>query len=203
MSETEIIWRSPLAGAAVPGRYGNPDVPAPGIALTVITARDIVRIAPFTGKRTQANRALRKLCRLALPAVGKASAHGGFTLAWAALDAWLAMAPGTGRGDLYGRLSDTLGGSAAIVDQTHGLTAIAVSGRHVRDLLAKGTGVDLRPASFAADACAATQMEHTAVHLRCTGEDAFELLVPTSQAASFWHFLTEMALEFGFEVSHT
>lgn len=187
----------------MPGRYGNPDVPTPGIALTVITARDIVRIAPFAGKRTEANRALRKVCRLALPAVGKASARGEFTAAWAALEAWLVMAPGTGRGDLHGRLADALSASAALVDQTHGLAAIAVSGAHARDLLAKGTGVDLRPASFGPDACAATQMEHTAVHLRCLSENAFELLVPTSQAVSFWHFLTEMALEFGYEVSHT
>ena len=198
-----MIWRSPLEGIAVPGRYGNPDVSAPGVTLSVLTGRDIVRISPFAGKRSEVGAALRKICKMALPPVGKSSAKDGTTLAWAGLDAWMVIAPGKGRGDLYGKLARALHTSCAVVDHTHGVTGILVSGHKARDLLAKGCAVDLDPSLFAAGACAATQMEHMGIHLRRTGEDAYELLAPTSQVGSFWHFLTEMALEFGFEVEES
>lgn len=200
MSETELKWRSPLEGVAVPGRYGNPEVAAPGVTLRVITGRDVVRISPFAGQRNPASAALRKVCNMALPAVGKSSAKAGIVVAWTALEAWVVMAPGEGRGALYGKLERALKTSCAVVDHTHGVVGILVSGPRSRDLLAKGCSIDLEPSLFAVRACAATQMEHMGVHLRRAGEDDYELLVPTSQCGSFWHFLTEMALEFGFEV---
>lgn len=201
MSETEIMWRSPLAGEVVPGRYGNPDVSSPGVTLSVVTGRDVVRIAPYSGQRNPASAALRKVCNMALPAVGKSSAKGDTVVAWAALEAWVVMAPGEGRGTLYGKLEKALSSACAVIDHTHGVVGIRVTGPRSRDVLAKGCAVDLDPALFPVGACAATQMEHMGIHLRCAGEDDYELLVPTSQCGSFWHFLTEMALEFGFEVT--
>ena len=196
-----MTWRSPLAGDAIPIRRGNPAVPLPGVILAVIVGRDLVRVAPFAGQRKATSDILRALCKLVLPPVGKSSAKNGNVVAWAAMDAWLVMAPGTGRGELYGRLAKPLRSCAAVVDHTHGVTGIRVSGPKARDLLAKGCAVDLDPMLFAVGACAATQMEHTGVHLRRAGTDEYELLVPTSQVASFWHFFTEMALEFGYEVA--
>ncbi len=195
-----MTWRSPLEREAVPGRYGNPEVSVPGVTLRVVNGRDIVRISPFAGKRDPASAALRKVCKMALPAVGKSSAKDGYVVAWAGLEAWMVMAPGKGRGGLYAKLARSLRTSCAVVDHTHGVTGIDVSGERARDLLAKGCAVDLDPALFAVGACAATQMEHMGIHLRRTGEDAYQVLAPTSQVGSFWHFFTEMALEFGYEV---
>ena len=160
MSETEIMWRSPLAGEVVPGRYGNPDVSPPGVTLSVVTGRDVVRIAPFAGQRNPAGAALRKVCNLALPAVGKSSAKGDTVVAWAALEAWVVMAPGDGRGALYGKLEKALNSTCAVIDHTHGVVGIRVAGSKARDVLAKGCAVDLDPALFPVGACAATQMEH-------------------------------------------
>ena len=200
MSGTEILWRSPLEGVAVPGRYGNPDVSTPGVTLRVVSGRDVVRVSPFAGQRNAASVALRKTCKMALPAVGKSSSKDGVVTAWAALEAWMVMASGKGRGALHGKLERALGASCAVVDHTHGVVGIHISGAKARDLLAKGCSIDLEPSLFPVGACAATQMEHMGVHLRRAGEDDYELLVPTSQCGSFWHFLTEMALEFGFDV---
>ncbi len=200
MSETDLKWRSPLDGVAVPGRYGNPEVAAPGVTLKVITGRDVVRISPFAGQRNPASAALRKVCNMALSTVGKSSTKAGTVVAWAALEAWVVMAPGEGRGAFFGKLDRALRATCAVVDHTHGVVGIHVSGPKSRALLAKGCSIDLEPSLFAVGACAATQMEHMGVHLRRAGEDDYELLVPTSQCGSFWHFLTEMALEFGFEV---
>ena len=198
-TDGEMVWRSPLAGHVKEGRQGDPDAAVPGVTLGVVTGRDVVRISPFQGKRNPASAALRKLAGTALPAVGKSSRKGDHAVAWYALEAWIVMAPGKGRGELAGRLQRALKTSAAVVDQTHGITGIRVSGHNARDLLSKGVAVDLDPVAFPVGACAATQMEHVSVHLRRTGDDAYELLTPTSTVASFWHFLTDMALEFGFE----
>lgn len=201
MSETsrEIAWRSPLAGHVTPGRHGNPDAAVPGVRLEVVSGHEVVRVSPFRGKRNPASAAIRKLTGMALPAVGKSAAKGDYAVAWFALEAWVVMAPGEGRGALAARLQRALKSSAAVVDQTHGTTGIRVSGHNARDLLAKGVAVDLDPLAFPVGACAATQMEHMGVHLRRTDEDEFEILAPTSMVASLWHFLCEMALEFGFE----
>lgn len=201
MSETEqeISWKSPLDGHVTAGRFGNPDVPLPGIVLNVVTGRDVVRVSPFRDKRTSASAALRKLAKIALPAVGKSTVKQDYTVAWFALDAWIIMMRGEGRGGLAGKLQKSMRTSAAVVDQSHGVTAISVSGHKCRALLAKGCAIDLDPAMFPVGACAATQMEHVGVHLRRCGEDEYEILAPTSMVASLWHFLTEMALEFGYD----
>ena len=191
--------RSPLAGHVTPGRHGNPAADTPGVEIREIEPREIVRVCPFQGKKQDTNSAVRKVCELALPAVGKSVEKDGVVVAWAALDAWIVTAPAPGRGALYQTLDERCHGLAAVTDQSHGLTGFVISGPMCRDVLAKGCAVDLDPAKFLVAACAATQMEHVSVHLRRSAEDVFELLVPTSYAVSFWEFLTEMALEFGFE----
>ena len=203
MSGTDRLTapRSPLSGHAIAGRYGNPDAEMPGIKLTVLSGCEVVRVSPFAGQKTAASAAVRKVCGVALPAVGKSTAKAGYVAAWAAMEAWYVSGPGEGRGELHAQLEKALGATAAVVDQTHGVTGIRVDGPKSRDLLAKGCPIDLDPDVFAQGACAATQMEHNGVHLRRAGKNVYELHVPTSQAVSFWHFLCEMALEFGYEVS--
>ena len=195
--------RSPLAGHVTAGRHGNPAPDAPGVEIRETEPREIVRVCPFQGKKQDTNAAVRQVCELALPAIGKSVEKDGVVVAWAALDAWIVTAAAPGRGVLYQTLDEQCRGLAAVTDQSHGLTGFAISGSRCRDVLAKGCAVDLDPAQFPMTACAATQMEHISVHLRRSGEDAFELLVPTSYALSFWEFLTEMALEFGYEVPDT
>ena len=195
--------RSPLAGHVTSGRHGNPAAETPGVRLGELEPREIVRVCPLQGKKQDTNAAVRKVCELTLPAIGKSVEKDGVVVAWAALDAWIVTAPAPGRGALYQTLDEQCRGLAAVTDQSHGLTGFVVSGPNCRDVLAKGCAVDLDPAQFPVGACAATQMEHIPVHLRHADDDAFELLVPTSYALSFWEFIAEMALEFGYEVPDT
>lgn len=192
--------RSLLDGHVTSGRHGNPAPDEPGVEITEIEPREIVRVCPFQGKKQDTNSAVRKVCELTLPAIGKSVEKDGVVVAWAALDAWIVTAPAPGRGALYQTLDQECRGLAAVTDQSHGLTGFSISGPACRDVLAKGCAVDLDSAQFPVAACAATQMEHISVHLRRSGENAFELLVPTSYGLSFWEFLTEMALEFGYQV---
>ncbi|MCM2292492.1 sarcosine oxidase subunit gamma [Allorhizobium sp. BGMRC 0089] len=65
----------------------------------------------------------------------------------------------------------------AIVDQSHGRARFLLSGRSVRQVLARGTAVDLHPAQFAIGQSAMTLFGHIGMHLTRVGEDAFEYLV--------------------------
>jgi sarcosine oxidase subunit gamma len=76
-----------------------------------------------------------------------------------------------------------------------------VSGPKARALLAKGTPVDLHPDEFSIGRSAVTQMAHVGVHLVRTGKDEYELSVFRGFSESFWEWLTEQALEFGYQVT--
>jgi sarcosine oxidase subunit gamma len=193
--------RGPLAGIAVAGRFGNPDVAIAGVHLDCPDNIDVVRVSPFAGQRRQTSTALRKECGAALPAVGKVASGKGYVVAWAALEAYLVIGEGEGACALYRALAKALGKSAAVVDQSHAYAAVSVSGIKARDLLAKECSVDLHPDAFEAGACAAVQMAHVSVHLRHRGDGEFALLVPVAFAGSFWDWLSESALEFGYEVA--
>jgi sarcosine oxidase subunit gamma len=76
-----------------------------------------------------------------------------------------------------------------------------VEGPKARALLAKGTAVDLHPQQFPIGMSAMTQMAHVGVHLTRVGADAFELSVFRGFAESFWNWLAEQALEFGYQLN--
>lgn len=101
---------------------------------------------------------------------------------------------------MYRELKSRLAGLASCADQSHGRVIIAVQGPRVRDLLAKGTSVDLHPVAFGDGRCAVTLMAHVGVHLAQTGADAFEISVFRSFARGFWEWLTLQAEEMGYAV---
>ncbi len=87
------------------------------------------------------------------------------------------------------------------VDQSHGRVTIRIAGDKARAVLAKGTPVDLHPAEFPVGQSAVTQMAHVGIHLTRTAEDTYEISVFRGFAQSFWEWLTEMSLEFGYQVT--
>ena len=91
-------------------------------------------------------------------------------------------------------------GIASCSDQSHGRVIIRIEGPKVRNVLCKGTPVDLHESEFEIGKSALTQMAHVGVHLTRTGKDAFELSVFRGFSESFWEWLTEQAEEFGYQV---
>ena len=69
-----------------------------------------------------------------------------------------------------------------------------------RDVLAKGTAVDLHQAVFKPGMSAATQIGHVGVTIACTGADSFDPITLSTFAAGFWEGLCELSLEWGYEV---
>lgn len=103
--------------------------------------------------------------------------------AWMAPDELLLL-PAAGRGEgvvatLEGRLA---GGHVLVADVSDARVAFGVEGPAWRDVLAKATPIDLRPAAFGPGAFRRTRLGQVAAALACEAPDRAEVLVMRSVA---------------------
>lgn len=191
---------SPLDGIVRRGRFGASGHGTPGVTLSIRHPAEIVTVIARKGKNRAVSTALKKHYGLACPKPGEHSTVNGVSLQWCGQDQWYAVADEAGGMDLYNALSNRLKASASVSDQSHGRVIIRISGPKARNVLAKGTPVDLHPDAFGPGRCGVSQIAHIGVHIAQTGPDDFELSLFRGFAESFWDWLTEMAGEFGYEV---
>lgn len=130
------------------------------------------------------------------------AAAGDLKALWLGPNEWLIVGPDGREKDLAAGLRAALAGShAAVVDVSEARTVISVSGPRVRDLMAKGTGLDLHPRVFGPGACAQAGMAKTGMILVLTDEaPTFELYVLDSFADYLWTWLEEAGREYGIAV---
>ena len=190
--------RSPLDGVIQPGRYGAAG--DTGVALAVRHPLSIVTVIAQNGMAAAVSEAIEKHYGAACPPPGRSVSAGEVTVHWAGAEQWFVIADKFAEGMLYRDLAERLAGLASVSDQGHGRVILSLSGARARDVIAKGTPVDVHPREFAPGHCAVTQMAHVGVHLACVGTDAYELSLFRGFAESFWHWLGEMAEEFGTQV---
>jgi sarcosine oxidase subunit gamma len=138
---------------------------------------------------------------LGLPPPGRSSDADGAAFLWIGPGRWLAVARDEAGGDLAATLGERFGAAASLTDIGHARVAIRISGPRTRDLLAKGTGIDLHPRAFAGGACAGTLVGHVAALLLAVADDAIDVYVARSYALDFWEWLTDAAAEFGYVVA--
>ncbi|MCA0433571.1 MAG: sarcosine oxidase subunit gamma [Proteobacteria bacterium] len=177
---------SPLAAVARAGRFGA-DRGAPGVLLSVVHPLSLVTVIARSGKSKATSEVLAGLRNA--------------TAMWSGPDQYYVKSSSHGEGALFAELRKKLAGIASVIDQSHGRVTIRISGEKAVAVLAKGTPVDLHPVHFAIGKSALTQMAHVGIHLTRTGEDSFELSVFRGFAESFWEWLCEMSLEFGYQVA--
>jgi sarcosine oxidase subunit gamma len=91
-------------------------------------------------------------------------------------------------------LSASLPPGHSIVDQSHGRVRMFVEGPSARDVLAKGTGLDL--ATLGLGDATTTLVGHIAAHITRSAPDRFELMPLRGFAENLWHDLEAMAAEF-------
>ncbi|MCS3765955.1 MULTISPECIES: sarcosine oxidase subunit gamma [Bradyrhizobium] len=147
-------------------------------------------------------RLTKQLIGLDLPQTSSAALTPTHGLVWSGPDQWLLIArQRAGFSDLLGLLS----AEAAVSDQSHARAAMTVSGKRVREVLAKGSMVDLHSKVFPVGATVLTSFAHVNVQLWRTedGSDGpvFEILVPRSMAGSFWSWFVASVAEFGCRIS--
>lgn len=189
----------PLAEIARLGRGGaHGHVP---LRIT-IPRREIVQIAIRRGQMEAAALAMRSAFGLDFPPPGRAASGPDMIASWVQPGTWLLTAPWSAEGALAERLARILSGHAAIMDQSHGRVTIAIEGHNARAVLAKGCRLDLHPRAFASGHVASTAIAQVGclIH-QSDASPRFELTIFTSYARPLFHWLTESAAEFGYEIA--
>ncbi len=198
----QIIKRvSPLAAVYRQGRFGADLAGGPAVRLALRHPVSIVTVIARKGKAKALSAAMQTTWGIEAPQPGhSASGRGGVTVHWCGADQYYAVADGLAEGALFDDCLARFAGLASVSEQSHGRVILSLTGPAARHVLSKGTPVDLHPSAFPAGCCAVTQMAHVGAHVACTGADAYEVSVFRGFAENFWEWLTEMALEFGYEV---
>jgi heterotetrameric sarcosine oxidase gamma subunit len=171
---------SPLADIAIQGRFGA-DRGAPAVTFSVRHPALIATVIARNGKAKAVADALKNWRDV--------------TVQWAGHEQYFIL------DRPFDEVRMKLEGLASCSDQSHGRVIIRIEGPKVRQVLCKGTPVDLHESEFEIGKSALTQMAHVGVHLTRVGRDAFELSVFRGFSESFWEWLTEQAEEFGYQVT--
>ncbi|MGH8029326.1 MAG: sarcosine oxidase subunit gamma [Arenimonas sp.] len=121
---------------------------------------------------------------------------------WLGPDEWLVIAAPDTEARLVAGLGKALKGvAAAVTDVSDGRTVIRLHGERVRDLLAKGCGLDLHPRAFGPGRCAQTRLAKANVILHQLDDaPTFDVYVERSFADYLWRMIEDAALEYGFAV---
>lgn len=162
----ELIAGGPLEGRAA--------VEAAGATLEAMALGPVAAILPFPGRVAAVDAALRAR-GLGFPEPGRSLELADTRVLWSGREAALLI--GTAAPELA---------EAAVIDQSDGWAAMALSGPGAEAVLARLVPLDLRRAAFAEGAVARTLLGHVQVLiLRRAG--GFELMVMASLARSAWH----------------
>jgi sarcosine oxidase subunit gamma len=192
---------SPLAAVYRQGRYGADVAEGPGVRLALRHPLSILTVIARKGQAKALSGAMMAAWGIDAPAPGRSAVgRGGIAVHWCGADQYYVVAEGMEEGALLEEVAGRFAGLASVSDQSHGRVVLVLTGPKARHVLAKGTPVDLHPRVFGPGQCAATQMAHVGVHLAQTGPESYELSLFRGFAENFWEWLTEMALEFGYEV---
>ena len=127
----------------------------------------------------------------------------GIAALWLGPDEWLLTCPADDVPRLVGALRKALADvHAAITDLTDGRVAFRVAGPSARDVLAKGTPLDLHPRAFAPGSCAGSVLAKAAVLIHLLDDDpgrgpSFDVYVARSFAYYLWTWLEDAGREYG------
>lgn len=193
--------RSALAAIYRTGDFGAVPQTGPGIVLAERRGLGIVQLAADPRHYDLIATRVEDALALALPQTpNRARVAGELTALWIGPGRVLLVAPD--RRDLEAELALALAGEeAAITALSHSRTVIRLSGPRLRDLLAKGCGLDFHPRAFGAGVSVQSSYEKIGVLLHALDDTpVVDLYVARGFAVSLWEHLLEGALEFGCRV---
>jgi len=175
---------------------------ATGLAGVAVVLRGDLRIACVIARRgalPELSARAEKMFGLALQSGPYRVARERHTILGIGPGRWMFMREG-GAPEFAAELGRDLMGVASVSDHSDGYAVFEVSGVCARKALAKGVAIDIHPNSFGTGDVAVTAVAHIGAilwqtnNLPCYGTAVFR-----SYAGSFWHWLSESAMEFGIE----
>ncbi len=190
MAEIQAAARSPLAHLAAPPSSA-------ALTLREMPFRGMVGLRLDLGDKG-ARDAVEAALVATLPEANRATACAAGRLLWLGPDEFLIVTEPGGETALVTALAASLRGRrGAVVDISDSRTTIALSGKRARDLLAKGSGLDLHPRQFAPGQCAQSFLAKVKIALLQLDDlPSYHIIVERSVAEYLFLWLVDAAREF-------
>lgn len=192
--------RSAIAGLlAAGGRNGADGRRA--LTLGEMRGWSLVQVAGFRSTMPAVEKTLGAVIGTALPATiaETRSGNGLLILRTGPEQLWIVGREGDG---LEHQLGVAISASqGAVTPLSHSRTRLFIEGDPARDVLAKGVPADFHPDVFPVGALAMTGIHHTPVVVMRSGESRYEIWALRTFGAAVWEWLTDAALEYGYEVA--
>jgi methylglutamate dehydrogenase subunit D len=200
VSDRALWARSALDHLIQPGSHGNL-AGAPGVTLGERTDLGIVSVMARRGMAEALSTAVKAAFGADLPLMPRRVEASGIAFVWTGPERWLAMASGQTSQDLVQRLMPVCAGLAAVAEQGDGRVIIRMAGPRARDMLAKILTLDLHPRVFRPGDTAVTGAAHLEVQIwQLDDAPTYEVALFRGFAGSFWHWLTQSAAEYGYQI---
>lgn len=185
---SELAYSSPLAGAAAPAGLG--------VSMREIADRgmiDLRGLATDAAFMSAAHDAL----GFALPTLPRTSASwGDVRVLWLSTDQWLILGTRTKAHGVLATLGKTLKGIHALaVDVSDMRAVIRLEGGGIREILMKGTSLDLLSGDYTPGTCRRMRFAEIAALLHVVEDTVFDVYVFRSYAQYTWDFLCATARE--------
>ena len=199
MPDAAILANAAFAGLAAPGRFGA-ETAAPGVTLRETTQVALASVIARKGQAAALALAAQRAFFLDLPVAPRRAGTPHLAFTSAGPGQWLASDSGGDSDALASRLTAAFSGLAAVAAHGDGRAVLRIAGPRARDTLAKGLPLDLHERAFKPGDTAMSVIAHMGVHItQLDAAPSYEIILPRSFAASFWHWLTAAAGEFGYE----
>ena len=172
----------PVSDSEARGRFGT-GIEKPGGEITILKAVSTVLVIARRRKKRQLEELVSSLK--------------GMDVRWAGADQFFVMAIGAPEGEVEKLIRKKVGDVASVVDQSHGRVVFQIAGDKARNILAKGTPVDLRDERFPIGKSAMTQISHIGAHLTRVTQDAYQISVFRGFSESFMDWLKSQSMMYG------
>ena len=185
---SELVYESPLAGVAVPAGLA--------VSLREIPDRGMIDLRGLSSD-ARFMAAAKEILHVALPKQPRTSVSwGDIRVLWLSTDQWLILCPRTKTGALLTELRGALAGIHSLaVDVSDMRAVIRMEGEGSREILMKGTSLDLLSDDYPAGTARRMRFAEIAALLHVVEEDIFDIYVFRSYAHYAWEFLMATARE--------
>ncbi len=184
----DIYYESALAGLAAPQGLS--------VSLREIPDRGMVDLRGLTSDR-KFMVAVKDVLGVDLPKQPRTSVSwGDIKVLWLSTDQWLILSSRTKTAELLANLRGALAGIHSLaVDVSDMRAVIRVEGEGCREVIMKGTSLDLLSGEYGAGACRRMKFAEVAALLHVVEDDVFDIYVFRSYAHYVWEFLLATARE--------
>lgn len=119
-------------------------------------------------------------------------------IVWCGPDEWLILSENGTADTIMGELDTPEAGHVAVTNISDALGGLALSGPHVRDVLAKHCALDFHASAFTPGMAQQSLLSHAGVNIICRGDNDFLIIGRTSFMPYIAELMMDAAIEYGF-----